>query len=452
MAFQAHNIPWTQLASHFKYIETNPRCWGITNYYAKRKPHPGNDIAYFVDCFAKTVEEHSRCERAKHNTPSTKPPPDHLVITDDVLKRVGPTVQGYRYTNSDPGLRSCASMYVRPTCPPSQYPVRDEDRTASMFAIPPRPGWGSSCRDAFLDRYHEFEYTAMIKTLLLHGEMNPLFQLAAYDPERVTGSWRMCLTDCQESDQGWREVRDLALYPFVCLNFLYAMRMASGNDDHLPAVVGQDYRNSKAYQIMLARCTGVKEFGCYIRDSALDPETFPHRRFFGVRKGRYRNDQYYPPKDSDFRSFYGKVPLARLQNMNGAVPEPYRPTVEDVDAVSLTLRRVGLPAEIASDILDRAEYTWQRRSRYADDPLHPDNRDELQRYLKFCWIVMVRCDVLAKACGKRLHWVDDVSHCVHDMFGVHDPRLRREEYDLGETDWQTDLMERRGWWIRWLAA
>lgn len=455
MALQAHNIPWTLFASKFKYRETNPRYHAITNYYAKLKPHPGNDIAYFVNALAKTVEEHSVCERGKYAAAYPTPLPESLVISEGVSRTIRPTVHKYREANSVPKTRSCFIRYAKTICPhpgpgsQCQCPARYEDRAALIFTrAPARAEHGGSCRAAFVERYHEFEITAMIKTLLLHGGIDGLFMLAVYISERLARNWTMRFTDCQSSDQVWREVRDLALYPFICLNVLYVMRMSSGYDDQPE---GQDYRRTKAYQVMLLRCTGAKEFGCYLKDSALDPETFPHRQFFGVYRGQYRNDQYNGISDSDMKTFYSKMPLSKLEKIRG-LSHPYMPTGPDIDEVFLSLRRSGLPPEIVMDILERADYRWQRRSPYSDDPIHPDNREGLLKYLKFCWILLVRCDLLAKACGKRLDWANDVSHCIGNMFDVNGRTLRRIEWDLGERDPKPDLIESPDSWIRWLSA
>ncbi|KAI4247213.1 MAG: hypothetical protein L6R40_001556 [Gallowayella cf. fulva] len=455
MAVQAHNIPWTLLASKFKYTDTRSSYHGITNYYAKLKPHPGKDIAYFVSAFAQTVEEHSLCERRKYPDEYTKPDPNDLVISEDVSRKIGRTVHRYREANLDPKTRSCTIRYAETICshrgPGSQCqcPVRYEDRIASMFTIAPaRAENGGYCHEAFRGKYHEFEFTAMIKTLLLHGEMDVLLMLAAYNSERIARNWTMIFTNCQSSDQGWREVRDLALYPFVCLNVLYAIRMASGCDDPPEE---QDYRKTKAYQVALVRCTGAKEFGCYLRESAFDPETFPHRQFFGVYRGQYRNDQYYGVSDTNIKMFYGKMPLEKFEQKNGS-SNSHMPTLSDVDEVFLSLRESGLPSELVLEILERADYRWQRRSPHSDDPMHRDNRKELLKYLKFCWILLVRCDVLAKACGKRIDWAQDVSHCINNLFGVNDGTLRRVERDIEDRDLGPDLIKSPDSWITWLSA
>lgn len=457
MAIQAHNITWTLFASKFKYRETNPSYSGVTNYYARMKTNPGKDIAHFVKAFAKTVEEHSACERAKHADEYSRPSPNDIIIGENVSRKIGRTVHRYRAANSRPKKRSCTIRCAETICshrgPDSQCqcPVRYEDRRASMFSIAPALKEGSQyCARPFEEKLHDFEFTGMIKTLLLHGEMDVLLMLAAYNPERLVSNWSIWLTDCQESEQGWGEVRDLALYPFVCLNMLYASRMASGLDNEPE---NQDYRKTKAYQVTLLRCTGKKKFGCYLRESAFDPETFPHRQFFGVYRGQYQNTQFPPGSivDSNTNTFYGKIPLDKFEKPNGSLDQ-YIPSVSDVDEVFLSLRRCGLPTELVLEILERADYRWQRRSAYSDNPMHPDNREELFKYLKFCWILLVRCDLLVKACGKRIDWANDVSHCINELFGVRDKALRRVEINYEDRDSEFDLIRQSTSWITWLSA
>ena len=458
MAIQAHNIPWTLFASKFKYKEINTSYSGVTNYYARMKTNPGKDIAHFVNAFARTVEEHSACEREKYAVKYTAPDPSDTIIDESVSIKIGRTVHRYRAANSDPKTRPCTIRYAEKICshrgPDSQCqcPVRYEDRKASMFSIAPAPRESRGhCWEVFEEKLYEFEFTAMVKTLLLHGEMEVLLMLAAYNPERLVNTWKLWLTDCQESEQGWGEVRDLALYPFVCLNMLYGKRMASRHDDEPE---NQDYRKSKAYQVTLLRCTGEKQFGCYLRESAFDPETFPHRQFFGVYRGQYRNTQYPPNtiRDSDQNTFYGKVPLYKLEKPHDPSSRRHIPTVSDVDEVFLSLRKCGLPTELVLEIIERADYQWQRRSPYSDNPMHPNNRDELFKYLKFCWILLVRCDLLVKACGKRIDWANDVSHCIEELFGVRDKALRRIEINYGDRDSELDLIWSPSTWITWLSA
>ena len=39
-------------------------------------------------------------------------------------------------------------------------------------------------------------------------------------------------------------------------------------------------------------------------------------------------------------------------------------------------------------------YKRQRRSKFSQNSMHPKNRKELLKYPRFCWILLVRYDVL----------------------------------------------------------
>lgn len=88
----------------------------------------------------------------------------------------------------------------------------------------------------------------------------------------------------------------------------------------------------------------------------------------------------------------------------------YLPASDDVDEVRGMLGRKGLPAELALDVTELAGYEVPRRVPH--DPLHPLNRNDLARYLKYCWQILIRCDMLAKALDIKLHWKSLVADCI----------------------------------------
>lgn len=79
----------------------------------------------------------------------------------------------------------------------------------------------------------------------------------------------------------------------------------------------------------------------------------------------------------------------------------------DVAAVALVrglLYANRLPTELVDDVMDKADYTVKRRLAYPHDPFHGGNAEELRKYLKFCWRVMVDCNMMADALGPRIEW------------------------------------------------
>lgn len=91
---------------------------------------------------------------------------------------------------------------------------------------------------------------------------------------------------------------------------------------------------------------------------------------------------------------------------------PYLPLPSDIPRVQQMLFQKRLPSELVLDIMAMAHYSPKRRLIVQDDPLHPDNRDELVRYLDECWQLLVRCDMMAKVVGLKNPWRESVPRCV----------------------------------------
>lgn len=80
------------------------------------------------------------------------------------------------------------------------------------------------------------------------------------------------------------------------------------------------------------------------------------------------------------------------------------------------LCRKGLPVELAVEIMALAEYEPSRRLKVPHDPFHRDNRKELVEYLKYCWQVLVRCDMMARALDIVIPWVGLVTQCIVQLW------------------------------------
>lgn len=62
--------------------------------------------------------------------------------------------------------------------------------------------------------------------------------------------------------------------------------------------------------------------------------------------------------------------------------------------------------ELALNVMELAGYEPKRRLNNPHDPLYPCNRKELAQYLKYCWQILVRCDMMAKALDIEIPWKD----------------------------------------------
>lgn len=77
----------------------------------------------------------------------------------------------------------------------------------------------------------------------------------------------------------------------------------------------------------------------------------------------------------------------------------------------------GLPIELALDVMELAGYEAKRRLNIPHDPLHPYNRKELAQYLKYCWQLLVRCDMMAKALDMKIPWKVLISSSIVRLWG-----------------------------------
>jgi hypothetical protein len=156
-----------------------------------------------------------------------------------------------------------------------------------------------------------------------------------------------------------------------------------------------DYRNSKAYQHMLER---------YIID---DQEAwivkYPHRLFFGVN--HHHRSQHRGP---------GTLPISQFLDLTKSAID--RPTVTEAFLVREVLILKGLPVELAIRVMRFMNYEGKRRLVIPNDPFHPSNKGELIKYLKYCWKLLICCEVMANALGQHIDWRGVVAHCIVDLW------------------------------------
>lgn len=224
------------------------------------------------------------------------------------------------------------------------------------------------------------------------------------------------------------------LMAYICLNTIYCFPeiwdKASGN------VEMEDYRHTGVYQFVVRDLTSLW----------LGVLAYPHRYFFGIKEGQFngtgclrvRRDlrsQWKMPfiqQDGSIRGkyVYGKLPFDEFLALE--YPSEHVPGFSDVIIVRSLLCSRGIPMELALAIMDFADYTPKQRLKVPRDPFHPSNRDELNKYLTFCWLVLVRCDMIAKEVGRQIDWREAVTRCV-DTIWDHRRFSRYEEMSKRET-------------------
>jgi hypothetical protein len=216
---------------------------------------------------------------------------------------------------------------------------------------------------------------------------------------------------------GWGELMRSTLMSYICLNVFFlkpetydaaARAVCLQNEHREPPTTPEDldYRKTKGYVKMLRRCTS---------QTAYDVHLYPHREFFGIYPDRFSGHSF---KDNNFA-------MPEAQN-----PHVYMPLRSDIAVVIRHLQQKGLPLELSLDVLDHAEYIPRRRLPIPEDPLHRENTEELRNYLKYCWRILIWCNVLAEGIGKKINWVYEVTQCILDLWGVDELKRKRIPYHM----------------------
>ncbi|PVH95691.1 hypothetical protein DM02DRAFT_507128, partial [Periconia macrospinosa] len=385
MAHQAHAIPWQTLADNLKFTPASARYLGITNLYPRSKPGQAKQLQHFARVFARVLCEYAAIERKKYAAEYTPPRDDEVIISDTSFRNIENVVKEY--------MKEVVERF--PELENDLLPQRE--RTIKPWIAASR--W-NSCHPA--DSLLETD--ELLRTLVLRGEMDTLFRIASHPQVRLDILWlegRKFAFDV--GGYGLCELKESALLAYICLNVFYLKpelydptmrsRMLNAksqrkNQTPLPPDT-YDYRLTAAYQQTLVSCTGTgypyAHYGAH---------KIPHREFFGVPYGTYTSQPHWytltpytiPP------SPFGKSTLRDLVDKN--FPYKYIPSKADVRLVISLLRTRGLPTELALQILDLAAYVPRGRLRIREDPLHAENADELKKYLGYCWIILVRIDML----------------------------------------------------------
>ena len=407
MAHQAHDIPWKLLAANLEYtVENN----GITNLYPRGSSHQSRKLNHFLDSFSKTIAEHSESERRKYPEVYGVPAPEEIVLSEDTVRKISPTV--YRYRQFDQYYQSRVVRKVRnvvcshpPGHPDCHCPVSVEDRKMSSFIIDPCTG---ECFQFYQTNERSFYSLELVNTLLLHNQMDPILRICSHPERRYLSWWSERQCECMEDpDVGWGVLCKKALMTYICLNTLYCYPElwdpVSGRNTE------RDYRRTRCYQWMLRNSTECNDTSKLIY--------FPHMRFFGVpddeSRAWWKSKKWGRVGESHVEKNkypYGLLSVDQFLSIEKTMP--YLPHSSDVSKVRLMLLKKGLPLELALNVMKFGDYTPQRSLKKPYDPLHAENAEELRAYLKDCWQLLVGCDMMARALKDRIPWETLVAECI----------------------------------------
>ncbi|GFF40610.1 hypothetical protein IFM46972_06266 [Aspergillus udagawae] len=389
------------------------------------KPNQGKELTYFIKAFIRTIDDHSVCEGKKFPSLYGPADPTEAILDSATVQKITPTVR--RWRSYGYGLqRRCPSGI----CKVDQYkeecqciPIPNEEKKASAFLRPP----GSRhCYQFWYENSEPFFNVEVVKTLLLHGEIDTILRVCALPGVGLERWWRDGECQCADPVLGWDQVCIKALRAYICLNTIYCFPKIW--DDASGRTAEMDYRNTKFYQYTLRTCTGTGQTS--------EVSTYPHRQFFGIGNNQFKGEYCYPKvrsthwlrwadkKLQDNRwhycrraDHYGKVPIDEFLTLENEMFVGHQPGLSDVALVRDYLFQKGLPAELVLNVMELAGYEpVGGRLNEPHDPFHPSNRKELALYLTYCWRLLVHCDVMAKALGMKLPWEELLGDCIADFW------------------------------------
>ncbi|VUC26751.1 unnamed protein product [Clonostachys rosea] len=450
-----HRIPWAKVASLLEWREADDCCRKKTNLHVRRE----SDIFAVCRCvgrpLAKLIKECADQERLRYPDDYPVSSPDDVVISDDVAKRILPTVRRLRQESKlwgdravveekqlcrhqeVDGIQNCLCSLPLSARRMKAFLHKHEWNDCQlghddmgMQVLSREPGH-QDCGTFYPKNLESFLGLEIIKALVIHGELDTVLRICSHpgvDLEIWQDRWS-CY--CRGHDAGWELLYKNALQSYILLNVLFHLP-DTWNWESSPSNSQQDYRSSSAYQLMVNSTTLSGQYTEIVQ--------FPYRSFFGIQSGQFH---YHPklrnPKDwpqdtenkSPHRIPFGEMPYYEFLACENVVG--YLPSAADISSVRRTFReKLGLPTEIVEIILSEAAYDEPlRQLPVAHHPFHKDNSAELKRYMEYCWELIVGCELMARAAGVSVSWGAACWHAVGDLrfcscYGSHDDAREKD--------------------------
>ncbi|KAK8861893.1 hypothetical protein PGQ11_008128 [Apiospora arundinis] len=452
MATSESGIPWDLLTSNFSFASSYPDHENVTDFFQRKRPDQGRDLNKFVEFLSEILAGSAARERQKFPDRYEAAARDEVVITESDALKIAPHMRRHhlKYSMDE-------RHYEKQGCPVSLCThvgdteclcaLRFEERRMSSFLH--RFSGGYECyafdrtdRDSFLGQ-------ELLKTILVYGDMDTVLRICAHPDVDFLTWWNACQCQCIQPDLGWDLLIQDALPAYIGLRFIQSF---SNIWERGPGDVGPrpDFRQTRMYQGMVRNSTmsGYKS----------GIPSYLHKKFFGIQDGQFNNYPELRDKDrwrvdqvrghSGYQLILGRVPYDEFLEVEKEVP--YMPSSEEVEEVRSALFAQGLPAELTDIILELAEYHGERRAlEVPHDPFHEKNREQLDRYLRECWKVLMRCDMMARALGDKVPWDVLIGRHIFELFRDLEgsTKLSSEyESDADEPvvdDWQT--IRKRAW-------
>ena len=231
---------------------------------------------------------------------------------------------------------------------------------------------------------------------------------------------------------GWDMLYDFALSAYVSLNLSFCFPELWPATEGTEPIGVNDYRRTYMYQSTINECTGV--------GATSDLLQYAHTDFFGTADCSFINSAMSNPDTDPLGRGGAEVPsyLNRCgsqayddflkDNAQRNPPETAKLTPEVETAARRAMCANGLPEELVMAVLDYSQPSHDRLV-VPHDPMHPRNRVVLMEYLEECWMVMVRCSVVAEEMGLSLNWKDLIGRQFYSRLSGPQHVLRDQLYD-----------------------
>ncbi|KAF9769712.1 hypothetical protein IL306_012803 [Fusarium sp. DS 682] len=499
MAHYADQLPWKTLASVFELRRTNPCQHGAYNLHARTQPESRTKVDNFVKAFMQRLSEDAALQRKNYPEKYEVPNENEVIVSDEAAARIEPTVRRWHPEEHWPDGDSDLKTFKQPTtgklCPHTGeadecgcvLPFRE--RKMSAFQ---RYQVQNDCYEFEEYNKESFRNLEVVKSLILHGEMDAVLRSCAYQECQLAKWWehRECM--CMPATLGWRRIYEYGINMYMLFNILRFFP-ETWDDNGSPI---DDYRDLKAYQkaVRLSTESGHRS----------EIPTYPHVDLFGIEEGQFRcyprpfdvprwkhimkfdkwdyeryqkglslfDDSDDSDDESDAKSgddssmksgkksdkakesdnnsedgssddssgeseeedpevvknrfykleFYPYGLISYEDFLNFEKPMGYQPNPSDISHVRWILCQQGLPVEISDGILEYANYAPKGSLPVPGKPLHPQCKQELDRYLKHCWQLIVRCYMLGRELDGRdnmdidINVLDEVKDCFMGLF------------------------------------
>lgn len=193
MAHQAHNIPWTVLASNLRWVPSGPSGDVPTLRFGTRQQR-SKQLIHFFEAFARNIEEHSACERRKYADKYDPPDRDDVILDAATVEKISCTVRRWRHAYDPTGYKpppwACPGDGVE-KCKCPIIPHRNRQASAFLLQYEYNP-----CYRFWQYNGNYYFNMEIIKTLLLHGEMDPILRICAHPQSNLKHGWELSECGC----------------------------------------------------------------------------------------------------------------------------------------------------------------------------------------------------------------------------------------------------------------